>query len=296
MALLRELFQNQEAGLTVYLPDCAQSRLWGNLDHTIHEATGFQIVRRQWINHDINSILRFYRGPDDETPVEQDPVEGARKYDNIPADTLGYGHLMVKLLLMGPSLVTIWRGENAIPTLLRVKGKTQPAQAAAGSIRGSFWCDNGVCNLVHSSDDNAEAERELTVLKLDHWLDEDAGQASLIDPIPAPTAYVAHSGISIVCEVVNRVLIADQVLPMLIHLPASGSAKETNQQLTMHLRETAAHHSGIAPFIDAFLAGDLIAVTGMLKSLPVTRWEQFVIQCGAVNRDRWNTDMMIFDS
>ncbi len=288
MALLRELFQNQEAGLTVYLPDCAQSRLWGNLDHAIHKATGFQIVRRQWVNHDINSILRFYRGSDDEPPAERDPVEAARKYDSIPAETLQYGHLMVKLLLMGPSLVTIWRGENAIPTLLDVKGKTQPAEAAADSIRGNFWCDNGVCNLVHTSDDTAEAERELTVLKLDHWLNEDAVQASLIDPIPAPTSYVAHSGISIVCEVVNRVLIADQMLPMSIHLPASGSAKKTNQQLTMHLREAAARHSEIVPFIDAFLAGDLIAVTNMLNSLPVTRWEQFVIQCGAVNRDRWN--------
>ncbi len=280
MALLRELFHDQQAGLTVYSPDCTQSRLWGNLDHAIHAATGFQIVRRQWINHDINSILRFYEEPGEEPPAEQDPAEAIREYDSIPAEELQYGHLMIRLLMMGPSLVTIWHGENAIPTLSSVKGKTQPAEAAAGSIRGGFWCDNGVCNLVHTSDDTAEAERELAALKLDHWLDEDAGQAPLIDPIPAPTAYVAHSGISIVCDVVNRVLIAGNAELMSTHLPTSGSAKETNQQLTMHLRETAARHSDTAPFIDAFLAGDLITVTDMLKSLPVTRWEHFVILCG----------------
>ncbi len=288
MALLKELFQDQQAGLTVYSPDCTQSRLWGNLDHAIHEATGFHVARRQWISHDINSIMRFYRGPDDELPAEQDPVEAIRQYDSIPADQLQYGHLMVKLLMMGPSLLTIWRGENAIPTLLKIKGRTQPAEAAAGSIRGGFWCDNGVCNLVHTSDDTAEAQRELAALQLTHWLEEDAGQGRLIDPIPAPAAYAAHSGISIVCDVAARVLIAASMEPLAFQLPAAGGAQETNQQLTRHLRATAARHPKLAPFIDAFLAGDLVAVTDQLKSLPVSRWEHFVIQCGAVNRERWN--------
>ena len=48
MTLLRELFRDQRAGLTVYSPDFSQIRLWGNLDHAIHEATGFQIVRRRF--------------------------------------------------------------------------------------------------------------------------------------------------------------------------------------------------------------------------------------------------------
>lgn len=289
MSLLKELFLNQQAGLTVYSPDCAQSRLWGNLDQAIQLATGFRIVRRRWINHDINSIMRFYRGPDDEPTSEQDPDEAIRKYDSIPADRLQYGHLMVKLLMLGPSLLTIWRGDNAIPKLLSVKGKTQPAEAAAGSIRGSFWCDNGVCNLVHTSDDTAEALRELAALQLQPWLDEPVGHGLLINPSPAPGAYVAHSAIAIVCDLVNRGLLADNAEPMAFHLPPSGDAKETNQQLTLHLHETAARHPQMAPFIDAFLAGDLVTVTNRLKSLPVTRWEHFAIQCGAVNRDRWNS-------
>jgi nucleoside diphosphate kinase len=288
MGVLRELFEDGQAGLTVYSPDCAQSRLWGNLDHAIQQATGFQIVRREWIMHDINSILRFYRGPDDEPPAEQDPAEAMRKYESIPAETLQYGHLVTRLLLMGPSLLTIWRGEQAIPTLLRVKGKTQPAEAAAGSIRGGFWCDNGVCNLVHSSDDAAEAERELAALNLGHWLDEGAGQYPLMEPIPAPMAYIAHSAISVACDLVNRLLAARNVAGMATRLPPSGSAQETNQRLTMQLRETAARDAATAPFIEAFLAGDLVAVTAMLKGLPVTRWQHFAIQCGVINRDRWN--------
>ena len=137
--------------------------------------------------------------------------------------------------------------------------------------------------------------RELAALKLDHWLDEEAGQVPLIDPIPAPIAVVAHSGISIVCDVVKRVLSVGTLRqaqgPQLksIDLPASGSAKESNHQLTVHLRETAASHPDTAPFINAFLAGDLITVTEMLESLPITSWEQFAIQCGTVNRDRWTS-------
>lgn len=292
MTLLRALFQNQQAGLTVYSPDCAQSRLWGSLDHAIHKATGFEIVRRQWFHHDINSILRFYQEPGDEIPAEQDPEEAARKYDNVPAEKLQYGHLMVKMLMMGPSLVTIWRGEDVFQTLLRVKGKTHPAEAAEESIRGSFWCDNGICNLLHNSDDAVEAERELGVLKLERWLDEEideTGRAPLIDPVPAAGSYIAHSGIVTVCEVVNRVLIAaENTAPLPVRLPPSGSARETNQQLTIHLREAAVRYPDTAPFINAFLTGDLVTTTNLLKQLPITRWEHFVIQCGAINRDKWN--------
>lgn len=288
MTMLKELLQEQQAGLTMYLPDCAQSRLWGHLDQAIHEATGFQIVRRVWIRHDINSILRFYQRPGDEPAAEQDPAEARIKYDNIPSETLQYGHLMVKLLMQGPSLLTIWRGENAIPTLLNLKGKTQPAEAAAHSLRGRFWCDNGVCNLVHSSDDTAELIRELTAVRLEHWLDEELSFAPLIQPSPTPAGYVAHSGIVVVADVVNRVLNINHQPLIPLELPPSGNAQETNQQLTQLLRETAGRYAPLSPFIEAFLKGQLVALTHFLQSLPITQWEHFVIQCGAINRDSWN--------
>jgi nucleoside diphosphate kinase len=288
MTLLKELLPEQQVGLTVYLPDCAPSRLWGHLDQAIHEATGFQIVRRVWIRHDINSILRFYQRPGDEPPAEQDPAEARVKYDNIPSEILQYGHLMVKLLMQGPSLLTLWRGENVIPTLLDLKGKTQPAEAAAHTLRGRFWCDNGVCNLVHSSDDPAEFRRELAAVRLEHWLDEEIGFAPLLQPGPTPAGYVAHSGIIVATEVVNRLLSINHQPLIPIQLPPSGNAQETNQQFTQLLREAAGRYGSVAPFIEAFLTGHIVTVTHLLQSLPVTQWEHFVIQCGAINRDSWN--------
>ncbi|HYF65562.1 MAG TPA: nucleoside-diphosphate kinase, partial [Herpetosiphonaceae bacterium] len=177
---------------------------------------------------------------------------------------------------------------EAVPALLQAKGVTQPAEAAPGSVRGGFWCDNGVCNLMHSSDDAAEAERELAALKLSRWLDEDPAPARLIDPVPAPASYAAHSGISVACEAVRRVLAAANAECPPPRLPESGGARETNRRLSAYLREAAARHPAAAPFVEAFLAGDLVAVTAMLPALPVTGWERFAIQCGAVNRDRWN--------
>jgi nucleoside diphosphate kinase len=290
MATLRQLFQQRQAGFTVYSPDCTQSRLWGNLDHAIHSATGFHSGHRQWINHDINSIMRFYTKADEATPQEQDLEEAVKKYDNIPAENLQPGHLVVKLFLSGPSLLTVWHGDNVIETLATLKGLTHPAEASPDSIRGRFWCDNAVCNLMHVSDDHDEAERELNAVKLSHLLDEEATQTRLFDAIPAPPSYIAHSGVSIVCDLVNRMLITiGDTEYAAVTLPPSGDARETNQKLTTHIRDAARKmpESPIAQFIDSYLAGDVVAVTQLMKSMPLTKWERFVVQSGALTRDKW---------
>jgi hypothetical protein len=60
--------------------------------------------------------------------------------------------------------------------------------------------------------------------------------------------------------------------------------------LTAHLQETAQEvpESAVGTFIDAYLAGDLVTVTRMMKQMPVTQWEHFVVQCGAITRYKWN--------
>jgi hypothetical protein len=74
-----------------------------------------------------------------------------------------------------------------------------------------------------------------------------------------------------------------------VTLPPSGDARETNQKLTAHLRETARKmpETAMAQFIDSYLAGDVVAVTQSMKSLPLTKWERVVVQCGALTRDKW---------
>lgn len=278
MTALQALFETGQAGLTVYTPDCTYSRLWGNLDHAIQAATGFQVVARRWIKHDINSILRFYTDPNDESPSEQDTEEAVKKYERVPPEILQAGHLVVRHLLMAASLVTIWQGDNAIETLLNLKGKTHPAEAEPNTIRSGFWCENAVCNLMHSSDNQAEAERELTAVNLSHVLDEQVKVLPLIHPRELPVSYVAHSGLSVLCDVLIRM-----GEPITIQLPPSGGARACNDYLVQCLQKV----SSATELAEAYLAGDVVAVTNLMEGLPVTQWEHFVIQCGTLTRDKW---------
>lgn len=289
MAVLKQLLETRQAGFTVYLPDCTQSQLWGNIDHAIHEATGFQAIHRQWIYHDVISLHHFYSEGDEE-PEEIDPVEAMKKYHNVPVEDLKYGHLFGRLMFSGPCLLTIWQGADVIKTLLALKGVTHPVESNTGTIRGSFWCDNGICNLVHSSDDIAEAMRELEAVKLLHLLKEDFMPVELIPAIVSPSKYIAHSGILTVCHLVNRMIMTMRDEEAIdIQLPPSGDAKESNQQLSELLSDAAKRLSDarITGFIDAYLAGDLINVTEMMNAMPVTQWEHFVIQCGVITRYKW---------
>ena len=264
----------------------------------IHAKSGFKPIYRAWFKHDYFSVVRFYTSDDDgtleETLAKQDPATAATKYDNIPVEELQYGHLVVKLFLSRWCLLTIWQGENAIETLLKIKGATQPALADIGTIRGSFWCDNGVCNLTHSSDSVDEAKRELKALDKLSILDDGIGKPlPLMQPRDAPGHYIAHSGIAIMCDVVRRMMhtesddVADNY-----ELPAPGDAKESNQVLTAWLQNAGQNLSSdrLSQFVAAYLAGDIVRVTETMATIPLTVWEQFVVQCGAINRNEWLVD------
>lgn len=61
-------------------------------------------------------------------------------------------------------LAMVYRGEDAIAVVRRVAGATNPEQAAAGTIRGSFGritTTGQFENVIHASSDPADAEREV---------------------------------------------------------------------------------------------------------------------------------------
>lgn len=288
MTSLKQFLHQGQVGLTVYSPDAVHSHLWRNLDHDIHTKTGLKVGYRQWIYHDVGSIEAFYRD-DSGQAVEPEPNRPKTiNLDDIPVEKLRAGHFVVKLFTSGPSLLTLWHGEGAIPQLLTLKGRTHPADAQPHSIRGRFWCDNAVCNLLHTSDDAAEAEREIKALRLGHLLDAEPVMGQLAEARLVDKSYIGHSSIVILCEVVNRLLATTDAEPLLIELPESGDARETMQQLSQLLNATATTtDSHIATLIRAYFAGDLVAVTAMLKTLPITSWEHFVLQCGVLSMDKW---------
>jgi nucleoside-diphosphate kinase len=54
----------------------------------------------------------------------------------------------------------VWEGPNAVQIARALIGKTNPADAAAGTIRGDFACDVA-SNIIHGSDSIESAAREI---------------------------------------------------------------------------------------------------------------------------------------
>lgn len=70
-----------------------------------------------------------------------------------------YGEL-VAYMASEPVVVQVLEGENAIARNREVMGATDPAEAAAGTIRKDFALSKGE-NSVHGSDSPASAAREI---------------------------------------------------------------------------------------------------------------------------------------
>ncbi len=60
----------------------------------------------------------------------------------------------------GPVVPMIWEGRDAIAVVRKLVGATDPADAAAGTIRGDYAVDYTE-NLVHASDGEESAQKEI---------------------------------------------------------------------------------------------------------------------------------------
>ncbi|MEZ4200253.1 MAG: nucleoside-diphosphate kinase [Candidatus Paceibacterota bacterium] len=71
----------------------------------------------------------------------------------------------------------VWEGNQAVAVIKKIVGSTEPSTSDVGTVRGDLTVDSyehaavedrAVRNLVHCSDEVAEAEREIEL-----WLDSD---------------------------------------------------------------------------------------------------------------------------
>jgi nucleoside-diphosphate kinase len=67
---------------------------------------------------------------------------------------------LIRFMTSGPILLMALRGESAVTRNREIMGATDPAKAAAGTIRKDF-ADSIEANAVHGSDSLASAQREL---------------------------------------------------------------------------------------------------------------------------------------
>ena len=69
---------------------------------------------------------------------------------------------LVEFITGGPLVAMVLEGPNAIKAARQVIGATDPVEADAGSIRGTFGTEV-TFNLVHGSDSPESAEREIGI-------------------------------------------------------------------------------------------------------------------------------------
>ena len=69
---------------------------------------------------------------------------------------------LISYITSGPAVKMVVSGENAVATVRKLMGATNPADAAPGTIRGDFGLIMDA-NVIHGSDSVASAEREIGV-------------------------------------------------------------------------------------------------------------------------------------
>lgn len=69
---------------------------------------------------------------------------------------------LVNFITSGPVFAMAWEGENVIQSAREMMGKTNPLEAAPGTIRGNLGVTVGK-NIIHGSDSAESSERELNL-------------------------------------------------------------------------------------------------------------------------------------
>jgi nucleoside-diphosphate kinase len=145
-----------EKTLIIFKPDSVQRGIVGEVI-TRFEKAGFKIVGIKMLKPDYEHYHQHYEGIGSLK---------TRKGDEIFESTL-------TSMLEGPVIAMVIEGVEAVETVRKMVGATEPKSALPGTIRGDYAHVNygqassvgrGVANIVHASADNEEAKREIS-----HW-------------------------------------------------------------------------------------------------------------------------------
>jgi nucleoside-diphosphate kinase len=118
-------------------PDGVQRALIGEIVSRF-EKKGFQLVGAKLMNIS-EDLAKEHYGEHKERPF--------------------FGEL-VDFITSGPVFAMVWEGKDVILTARNMMGKTNPAEAVPGSIRGDYAVQVSN-NIIHGSDSAESAEREI---------------------------------------------------------------------------------------------------------------------------------------
>ena len=128
-----------ERSLVLIKPDALQRGLAGEIISRL-EGKGLKIIALKMIHLDRALARRHYA-------VHKDKA---------------FFNGLVDFITSAPVVAMVWQGDNAVKVIRQTMGVTDPAKAAAGTIRGDLGGDISH-NLIHGSDSVENAEQEIAL-------------------------------------------------------------------------------------------------------------------------------------
>jgi len=148
-----------EQTLIILKPDAVQRGIVGEVI-TRFERAGFKILACKMLQPDYDHYYKHYEGIG---------TLKTRKGEDIFTST-------VSGMLEGPVIALVLEGADAVETVRKMVGDTQPKTALPGTIRGDYAhvsygqaesVGKGVANILHASADTKEAAKEIA-----HWFSQ----------------------------------------------------------------------------------------------------------------------------
>lgn len=185
--MIKEIHPKEERTFILIKPDGVKRGLVGECVKRV-EQRGLKIIALKMIRADAEHARTHYSGAEDWLRgMGEKTLESYAKYGKDPVKELGTAdpvkigkmihEWLADFLSSGPVVAMVVSGIHAVDMVRKIVGKTLPAFAEMGTIRGDFSVDSPVLanldkraihNLVHASGDAVEAAHEIT-----HWFSAD---------------------------------------------------------------------------------------------------------------------------
>ena len=167
----------KEKTLVILKHDAIQRSLIGEIIKRI-ESTGLKLVALKMIIAQEAPCWAHYNKDDEWFKSKGEKVLENRKAAGLPVDkeAIEYGRdiigALVKFMTCGPIVPMVFEGNQAVGVVKKLVGSTEPMSSDGGTIRGDYTIDSfelanlddrAVRNLIHCSDEVAEAKREIDI-------------------------------------------------------------------------------------------------------------------------------------
>jgi nucleoside-diphosphate kinase len=172
-----------ERTFVIIKPDGVQRGLIGEIIKR-YERTGLKLVATRFgVISDEDKLWAHYNKDDEWFTRKGTRIVEDKKAAGITADKepIEYGkdivRQLVKFMTAGPVFMMVWEGNQAAAVVRKITGETEPATSDVGTIRGDLTLDSygiaavddrAVRNLIHCSENVADADREIGI-----WFSEE---------------------------------------------------------------------------------------------------------------------------